>query len=1769
MHRSGTSMVASVLRAGGVDFGDDRDLVAPAADNPLGFVEHRAVTDLNTRLLAALDGAWDLPPGVLVDGDPGWVEADHLGGLRHDTDRLLDAMARADHWGFKDPRTSLVLPWWRARLQDHRVVVCVRNPLEVAASLSERNGMSTHLGLHLWDAYHRAIDRALPSTHRIVVHYAAVLTRPDEELDRLGAALGLEGGDRERARAAADRGGRHHRFGLAELQHVGVPEAVIGRYLDLCAEAGWDEPPTATGAVPPVRRPAGSPLDPDAVARVTAASELHVRGGHISILQRQVGELEAELSQRPVVVEPDGAATDADRPPIRRTGRALVVQHRLPEWDRERGSVRVLEVVDALVDAGWHVDFWALDLLPEVLDADPDQQRYAERLRSRGVAVHTGDGRTAGELIDSGTLDLCVAAFWHVGHRVLPDIRRRSPRTRIVVDSIDLHLLRESRRLLDQPGPGGLGSLSPEDGAAMAGELNVYAGADAVLTVSRREADLVDEFVGRPGLARAVPLGDAIDPSPLTEPAQRRGIAFVGNFRHLPNIEAVGHLVAGVLPRLDPGLLEQHPVRVVGNELDERVEAVGTFPHVELVGWVPEVADELHAARVSVVPLLHGAGVKGKVIQSLLAGTPVVSTSVGVEGLDLPDAGVPPVVVADDDAELARQLARLLTDDDAWRAQRDAGLAWARTHHGAEVVSAAVLDALDLDRVGSPGAAPTDNGTSRRWLTRYESTRHSVTESVAHLPAGARVLVASGGDQDLVDACTTPTVTATHFPADDVGHHLGFNPDGAELVRRLHAAHDDGWRYLVVPSTRYWWFHCHPELASALAEASPVHEDDDCRVWDLGEVALLVHVHPMVQDREAAEARLRELIREVDTDVAHLAVAFDDISPDDPVFERSKLDAAASPPLVRQLGVRRRTMVGLGAGPAVVARGPEAVAALRSALLGDPTALHWFPTVVDDEHPVRVLGRTAASPVSGRARLLGLVDAQGRAESHPDHGVGMEHPRVSVVVATRDRSGLLDGCLSALAEQVSRHGAAEVVVVDDGSLDDTPDVIASWAGRMPLRATRLPGCGRSAAKNLGILIARGDLVLLLDDDDRLEDGALEAYLAARADATAEELPRLSILGHTDWAPELTMTPLMRHVTEVGCQLFAYPTLEAGVPLDWRHFWEGRLLVPRSLLLIEGLHDQRLPYTIDVELGRRLDRRAPITVRYAPGARGVMARGVTLGALVERARAKGRAQWAITRLHPVDDELRRYCGVAQVEGPPDDLDGLVERARQAEHALAERPGDGDAASSLDDAYLAALRAATRAGLREAAGVHPVVATTREVDLTPSPGAAPTAPDLPAPPRLSVIIPVWSLTEELARMAERTVRRVREVASLPTEVIVIDNGSPHPAELDADRVIALDENRGVGPAWNLGASVAAAPLLCFLNSDCTVRPGWDRALTHAATDGRRIAFPYTDHGDGLGPRRPDQAGTAGWCFVIHRDLFAEIGGFDEGFAPAYFEDTDYWHRAWDMGVDLNPVPAAVVHHERRTTGRLAEGFDEIFVAHRRRYETKHHLGHDAVPPFHGREVVDYPPPGRHRLARLRPWASTGPDRPRVFGLGLAKTGTSSLHAAMAHLGYRAVHHGPPEMRRAIADARDEGRPMLSGVDPELDAFCDIEDVNRGYAALDRDYPGSKFILTVRDVESWVTSRIRHVEHNRALRDDGRPHGDFLDVDVDGWLAEREAHHAAVLSHFAGRPDDLLVIDLCAGQGWERLAPFLGWERIPERPFPWENRAPAPAGQTSEVP
>jgi hypothetical protein len=225
-----------------------------------------------------------------------------------------------------------------------------------------------------------------------------------------------------------------------------------------------------------------------------------------------------------------------------------------------------------------------------------------------------------------------------------------------------------------------------------------------------------------------------------------------------------------------------------------------------------------------------------------------------------------------------------------------------------------------------------------------------------------------------------------------------------------------------------------------------------------------------------------------------------------------------------------------------------------------------------------------------------------------------------------------------------------------------------------------------------------------------------------------------------------------------------------------------------------------------------------------------------------------------------------------------------------------------------------------------------------------------------PQLTVTIPVWSRTAELGDMAVRTIKRIRDYARLETEVVVVDNGSPHERELDAD-VYRYDSNRGVAIAWNAGIALASAPVIAILNSDCLVEPGWDEALYEAATTSRRVAFPYTDHADGRGFRSPDQGGTAGWCFMAAAELFAEIGTFDEQFSPAFCEDTDYWHRAWQLGVELTPVPAARVSHARRSTGRTDPHIDWLLTSHRYKYGWKHGVEPMKAPPYYNRPIVEY--------------------------------------------------------------------------------------------------------------------------------------------------------------------------------------------------------------------
>lgn len=174
-------------------------------------------------------------------------------------------------------------------------------------------------------------------------------------------------------------------------------------------------------------------------------------------------------------------------------------------------------------------------------------------------------------------------------------------------------------------------------------------------------------------------------------------------------------------------------------------------------------------------------------------------------------------------------------------------------------------------------------------------------------------------------------------------------------------------------------------------------------------------------------------------------------------------------------------------------------------------------------------------------------------------------------------------------------------------------------------------------------------------------------------------------------------------------------------------------------------------------------------------------------------------------------------------------------------------------------------------------------------------------------------------------------------------------------------------------------------------------------------------------------------------------------------------------------------------------------------------------------------------------------------RIFNIGLNRAGTTSLTEALCLLGIRAVHHRVGDVRlydimRTNAQAR---RMVLHGLD-QYDAFSDFGGRDF-YKYLDQQYPYSKFILTIRDLGPWLDSREQKVLKNQAS-----PHYrySFRTVDRQGWTKHRMDYLADLDRHFRGRTGDFLVIDIPAGEGWEKLCPFLGVQ-VPDLPFPFRNR------------
>jgi len=378
--------------------------------------------------------------------------------------------------------------------------------------------------------------------------------------------------------------------------------------------------------------------------------------------------------------------------------RALFIDERVPDPNRDAGSNAAISHMRALQRLGYRVDFVAAHWLAQddagsrALEAAGITCWQAPWIGSvEEVLCRIGDG-----------LDLAYLHRFTLMQRYAALVRRWCPAARLLYCLADLHYLRLSRRLAVDAGGGmiaGGADPGPDLPAEAAGlrtaELLAALGADAVITHSSFEQALLRRDVPEANIH----LVSWEVPARPTETGftERSGVAFIGSFGHAPNLDAAHFLVGTVMPLVwdeDPTI----PCLLVGSDLPASLrDAAAAAPagRVEALGHVPALSVVWDRVRLSVAPVRFGAGLKGKVLDSLAAGVPCVCSPMAAEGMEFsPDLSA---LVADTPEGLARIILRLHGDAPDNAGLAAAGLAWVR-----RALSAAGIDKALAAAAGRP-----------------------------------------------------------------------------------------------------------------------------------------------------------------------------------------------------------------------------------------------------------------------------------------------------------------------------------------------------------------------------------------------------------------------------------------------------------------------------------------------------------------------------------------------------------------------------------------------------------------------------------------------------------------------------------------------------------------------------------------------------------------------------------------------------------------------------------------------------------------------------------------------------------------------------------------------------------------------------------------------------------------------------------------------------------------------------------------------------------
>ena len=352
-------------------------------------------------------------------------------------------------------------------------------------------------------------------------------------------------------------------------------------------------------------------------------------------------------------------------------GRVLFVDAETPRVDMDAGSYAVLQEIRIMQGLGYKVT-----MLPSNMAY---MGRHTEYLQRLGVeTVYAPFHNSTHDFLDKrlGEFDLVYITRYYVAAPLIELIRRRNPKVKIALSLCDLHFLRTTREaLMRGEGTAAFGDIRRQRDE----ELALLRAADVGLSYNTTEIAVVESHNGPESRMARLPW--IIDVQKAVPPfAARRDIAFLGGYRHMPNIDAVKFFVAEVMPLLQEQLPDMRFL-VYGSNMPASFDQLASDT-VILKGFVRDVAEVFDSCRVFVAPLRFGAGIKGKVLDSIAAGVPAVLSPVAVEGIPLADGTS--VSIARKPSEWARSIHSLYSEKAKWNAMSKAAQAVGRTEFSFE-----------------------------------------------------------------------------------------------------------------------------------------------------------------------------------------------------------------------------------------------------------------------------------------------------------------------------------------------------------------------------------------------------------------------------------------------------------------------------------------------------------------------------------------------------------------------------------------------------------------------------------------------------------------------------------------------------------------------------------------------------------------------------------------------------------------------------------------------------------------------------------------------------------------------------------------------------------------------------------------------------------------------------------------------------------------------------------------------------------------------------